>query len=209
LFGELRDLLVGSLPELLVLLLLTRSVFLGIAEFSPGFVEFEAELFIGPLLFLALKVGLSPGAIEFILLGVELTLKCVEVVGELVDSTVVGFAVSLKRVGQRVDPPVQFLDLASVLVLLLVKFVLEGINLSSESQFPLFLLYLLVLLVSEQILYLVVFIFEQPVQVVDLVDQSFDFVLVAGDQLGCVSPLQIFVFDLDIHDLGSVEFFQF
>ena len=201
LFGELSDLVVGSRAGVLVLPSLCGPVFLGVGEFPAGFVEFVAELFVGPLLFLGVEVGLGPGAIDFVLLGVEFCLEGVEVVGELVDPGVVGVAVPLEGGGEGVVPPVEFLVLGSVLVLLLVQLVLEGVDFSPEGQLPLLLLHLLLLLISDQVLDLLVLVSQQPVQVIDLVYQRFYFVVVPCYQLGGVSPLQIFVLDLDVDHL--------
>jgi len=66
-------------------------------------------------------------------------------------------------------------------VLLLFDFilVLERVDLSAESQLPGLLLNLLLLLVTNQILYLLIFIANQPIQFIDFSDEGFDFLDVA------------------------------
>ncbi len=54
-----------------------------------------------------------------------------------------------------------------------------------------------------------VLVSQQPIEVIDLINQCFNFIFMACDELGGISPLQIFVLDLDVDNLRSVDFLKF
>jgi len=120
LLGKLSDLLVCGFSEFLILLLFSHPLFFRIAEFSPGFVQLKAELFIGPLLLFALKIAFSSGTIKLVLFGIQLALKRIEIVCKLIDSIMVRLAVSLQVIRKSVDSSSELLVLVGVFVLLLL-----------------------------------------------------------------------------------------
>lgn len=148
------------------------------------------------------------GAVELVLLGLQLPLQAVDGVVELVHSLAVGLAVPAQLVGEGVDASIGLLVLGCGLLLLEVQFVLEGVDLGPEGQLPLLFLRLLLLLVADEVLDLLVFLPQQPVQLVDLGNQSLDLVDVAGDEVGGVLLLDVPVFHLDVHHLAAVQLLQ-
>ena len=148
------------------------------------------------------------GAVELVLLGLQLPLQAVDGVVELVHSLAVGLAVPAQLVGEGVDASIGLLVLGCGLLLLEVQFVLEGVDLGPEGQLPLLFLRLLLLLVADEVLDLLVFLPQQPVQLVDLGNQCLDLVDVAGDEVGGVLLLDVPVFHLDVHHLAAVQLLQ-
>jgi hypothetical protein len=120
----------------------------------------------------------------------------------------VGLAVPAQLVGEGVDASIGLLVLGCGLLLLEVQFVLEGVDLGPEGQLPLLFLRLLLLLVADEVLDLLVFLPQQPVQLVDLGNQCLDLVDVAGDEVGGVLLLDVPVFHLDVHHLAAVQLLQ-
>ena len=98
------------------------------------------------------------GAIELVLLRLQLPLEAVDGVVELVHSLAVGLAVPAQLIGEGVDASIGLLVLGRGLLLLEVQFVLEGVDLCPEGKLALLLLRLLLLLVADEVLDLLVFL---------------------------------------------------
>lgn len=148
------------------------------------------------------------GAIELVLLRLQLPLEAVDGVVELVHSLAVGLAVPAQLIGEGVDASIGLLVLGRGLLLLEVQFVLEGVDLCPEGKLALLLLRLLLLLVADEVLDLLVFLPQQPVELVDLGDEGLDLVDVAGDEVGGVLFLDVPVFHLDVHHFAAVQLLQ-
>lgn len=88
--------LVGSLPEIFILPLLCFSILDALVKFPPCAIEFIADFLDDPSLLFGLKIIFSSGAVELVLLGAEFVFEGCDVLVELIDSVVVGFAVSLE-----------------------------------------------------------------------------------------------------------------
>jgi len=70
----------------------------------------------------------------------------------------VGLTVSLQIIRKIIDPSVELLVFSGVFILLLVKFVLKCIYLSPKCKLSILFLSFLFFLVSDKVLYLLVFI---------------------------------------------------
>lgn len=85
------------------------------------------------MVFFGLEVVFSAGAVEFVLLALEFSLKCIDVVVELAHSLAIGVAVSEQFVGEGVDAFVELLSIGCCLGLLQVQLILEGVDFCPEG----------------------------------------------------------------------------
>jgi hypothetical protein len=69
--GEISDLSISLFLEVFVLSLLSGSVLLTLAEFSPSLIKFGESFFKNTLLLPCVNVVLVAGAVEFVLLGLK------------------------------------------------------------------------------------------------------------------------------------------
>jgi hypothetical protein len=120
----------------------------------------------------------------------------------------VGFTVSLKSIGKRVDSPALLLAFLSSFVGFNIKFVLKSVNLSPEGQFSFFLSNFLFFFVSEQVLDFFVLVPDDPIELIDLCDQRFDFVIMSRENASGLFLLKVSVLDFDVDDLRSVQLFK-
>ena len=120
----------------------------------------------------------------------------------------VGFTVSLKSIGKRVDSSALLLAFLSSFVGFNIKFVLKGVNLSPEGQFSFFLGNFLFFFVSEQVLDFFVLVPDDPIELIDLCDQRFDFVIMSRENASGLFLLKVSVLDFDVDDLRSVQLFK-
>jgi hypothetical protein len=122
---------------------------------------------------------------------------------------VVGFAVAVQFIGERVNASVLLLVVFAVFGMLHFQLVLEGVDLSAEGKLTLLLLDLLVLLVPNEVLDLLIFVSEQPVEFVNVGNEGVDLLVEGGAELAGVFLLQIAVLDLDVDNLRHIDFLKF
>ena len=133
LFRQTRNFFSGFLLELFVLLLLIVSILLAISELSSYSIQLISKFLDNSPLLLSMKISFSFSPIKLILSWLKFAFQRVDVLVELIDSIMIGFAISLKSVGKRVDPPTLLLTFLSSFIRLNIKLVLEGIDLSSKG----------------------------------------------------------------------------
>ena len=202
--GQIWDLLIGLISEFLIISLLSLSVFLTFSQFSSSSVKFIGNFLDNPSLFLCLKIVFSFGSIEFVLSWFYLSFKTIDSVVELIDSIVISFTISLESVGQVVDSSIVFLIFLRGFIRFNLKFILEGVDLSSEGKLSFIFLSLLFFLVSDKILNFLILVSEKPVLSVNLGHKCLDLMIVTWENASSFFLLKIFVFDFNIDDFCSI-----
>ena len=76
-------------------------VLLGIGEVPLGSVQFGADFLEGLLLLSLLDGIFGEGAVDFVLLGLELTLQLVHVIVQLIHAIMIGITIPVEFIGKR------------------------------------------------------------------------------------------------------------
>ena len=119
----------------------------------------------------------------------------------------IGFAVSLKSIGKRVDSSTLLLAFLSRFIRLNIKLVLESINFSSKSKLSFLFRNFLFFFVPQQILDLFVLIPNDPVKFVDFSNESFYLVIMSRKNAGGLLLLKIPVLDFNVDNFRSIQLF--